>query len=104
MISVASLGVSIFGRSNQIIHERSTGPRTEIMSECRATSSRDSGAPFRRWYGCGAAREEVFSSRPVSFVGGSEAVLVIEDTPMPKTGETDLMIKNTMPASSYQGD
>jgi hypothetical protein len=40
----------------------------------------------------------------VSFVGGSEAVLVMEDTPMPKTGETDLMTKNTMPASSYQGD
>jgi hypothetical protein len=40
----------------------------------------------------------------VSFVGGSEAVLVIEETPMPKTDETDLMIKNTMPASSYQGD
>jgi hypothetical protein len=74
------------------------------MSERRATSSRDSVHHFVAGMGAAPLEKKFSHPGPVSFVGGSEAVLVIEDTPMPKTGETDLMIKNTMPASSYQGD
>jgi len=104
MISVASLGVSIFGRSNQIIHERSTGPGRR---SCRNAGQHHLGIQVHHFVaGMGAAPLEKKFSHPgrCPLLAAAKRWLVIEDTPMPKTGETDLMIKNTMPASSYQGD